>query len=133
VIDEEKQIRIEAEVPGMSPEDLDVTVTRDAIILKGEKKSEREQERQGVRYSERSFGSFERLIPVSEDIETDKIEARFRNGVLEIVAPKSEQALQRSKKIEIKVEEQQQSLQKQGRQDVQSSGAGEGMKQKSGS
>lgn len=130
IIDEEKNIRIEAEVPGMNPEDIDITVTRDSIIVKGEKKSESEEERQGVRYSERSFGSFQRVIPMPADIETDRIEARFKNGVLDIILPRSEQSLQQSRKIQIKSEGQQQGVQKQGRQDIQSVGAEEGMKQK---
>ncbi len=111
VIDEEKDIRVQAEVPGMNPDDLDVTVTRDSVIVKGEKKSEREEERQGLRYSERTFGSFERVIPLPADVQTDKIEARFKNGVLDIVMPKSEQSLKESRKIQIKSEGQQQSIQ----------------------
>lgn len=122
VIDEEKNIRVQAEVPGMNPEDLDVTVTRDAVIVKGEKKSERDEERQGLRYSERTFGSFERVIPLPADVETDKIEARFKNGVLDIIMPKSEQLLKESRKIPIRGE----AAQAQG---AHSSGAAEGMKQ----
>jgi HSP20 family protein len=108
IIDEEKDIRVQAEVPGMNPEDLDITVTRDSVIVKGEKKSEREEERQGLRYSERTFGSFERVIRLPADVQTDKIDARFKNGVLDIVMPKSEQALKESKKIQIRSEGQQQ-------------------------
>lgn len=117
VIDEEREIRVQAEVPGMNPEDLDVTITRDAVIVKGEKKSEREEERQGLCYSERTFGSFERVIPLPADVQTDKIEARFRNGVLDIVMPKSEQSLKESRKIQIRSEGREQSIQASGAQE----------------
>jgi HSP20 family protein len=129
VIEEEDRIRVEAEVPGMSPEDLELTVTGDSLCLKGEKRSEREEERQGVRYSERSFGSFQRYIPIGTDVETDRIEARFKNGLLQIVIPKSEESLKQSKKIEIKAEGQEQQPRDQTEQDIRSMGSEEGMKQ----
>ncbi len=129
VIDEEKDIRVQAEVPGMNPDDLEIVVTRDSIIVKGEKRSERDEERQGLRYSERTFGSFERVIPLPGDVQTDKIEAQFKNGVLDIVMPKSEQSLKELRKIQIRSEGKQQGVQARGRQDVRSSGAREGAKQ----
>lgn len=104
VIDEENRIRVEAEVPGMTPEDLELTVTGDSLILKGEKKEEKEQEERGMRYRERSFGSFQRAIPLPTEIERDKVEARFKNGVLHVILPKSAQAMGQARKIEIRSE-----------------------------
>jgi HSP20 family protein len=112
VIDEENRIRVEAEVPGMNPEDLELTVAGDSLILKGEKKEEKEEQEKGMRYRERSFGSFQRVIPLPGDIEKDKVEARFKNGVLHVILPKSAQAMERAKKIQIRSEggEQEQSI-----------------------
>lgn len=104
VIDEENRIRVEAEVPGMSPEDLELTITGDSLILKGEKKEEKEQEERGAHYRERSFGSFQRSVSLPSDIERDKVEASFRNGVLHVILPKSVQAMEQAKKIVIKSE-----------------------------
>lgn len=104
VIDEENRIRVEAEVPGMGPEDLELTVTGDSLVLKGEKKEEKEQQERGMRYRERSFGSFQRVIPLSAEIERDKVEARFKNGVLRVILPKSVQAMEQTRKVEIKSE-----------------------------
>ena len=104
VVDEGSRLRVEAEVPGMNPEDLDLSLTDDSLILRGEKKSERAQEEQGVRYRERSFGSFERVIPLPTEVEKDRVEANFKNGVLNVILPKSPQALERSKKIQINVQ-----------------------------
>jgi HSP20 family protein len=105
VIDEEKEIRVEAEVPGMTAQDIDVTLTGgNCVVISGEKKSGREEEKEGVRYSERSYGSFRRSIPLPEDVETEKAEATFRNGVLCITLPKSPKAIEQTKKIEIRSE-----------------------------
>jgi len=113
VVDEGSQLRVAAEVPGMSPEDLDLSLTDDSLILRGEKRSERDQEEQGVRHRERSFGSFERVIPLPAEVERDKVEASFRNGVLNVILPKSPQAMERSKKIQINVQGDQQQEQRQ--------------------
>ncbi len=105
IVEGEKEFKIEAELPGMNPDDLDITLTRDAIILQGEKKAEKEEEREGVCYSERSYGSFQRVIPLPDEVDQEKVDAQFRNGVLSVVLPKSERAIQQRRKIAIKGEE----------------------------
>lgn len=97
VIDEDRQIRVEAEIPGMSPEDLEVTVTEDRLILRGEKQ---EKEESGTRYRERSFGSFERVIALPCDIDRDSVQATFKNGVLHITIPKTHQSQPRKIRIQ---------------------------------
>ena len=99
VIEEDENVRIEVEVPGMSIEDLSVTVGEDSVIVRGEKKPE-ETEGAGVHRRERSYGAFRRVIHLPVDVDRDKAEATFRNGVLAILLPKSHEA---AKKVEIKV------------------------------
>ena len=105
VIDEEKQVRINAEVPGMSPEDIDITLSGgNSITISGEKKWERFDAGRDVRYSERSYGTFRRSVSLPTEVQPDKVEATFKNGVLSIVLPKSPRAIEQTKKIEIKAE-----------------------------
>lgn len=108
VIDEEDRIRIEAEMPGMNIDDIEVTATSDSVIIKGDKKSQSREE-QAVCYSERCYGSFKRVVALGQDVETDGIKARFKNGVLEIIVPKPQESRLQTRKIEIKSEGVQQS------------------------
>ncbi len=105
--DEDKQLRIEAELPGVSDKDVEVAVTPDAVIIRGEKKHEKEEKEKGYYRVERSYGSFERAIPLPVEVDTDKVQASFKNGVLSITLPKSPEALKQEKKIPIRSEEKQ--------------------------
>jgi HSP20 family protein len=100
VIEEDADVRIEVEVPGMNPEDLSVTVSPQAVVIRGEKRPA-EEEGRGVHRRERAFGAFRRVIPLPVDVDRDKVEAIFRNGVLTVILAKSEEA---AKKVEIKRE-----------------------------
>jgi HSP20 family protein len=102
VSEEDNQIVVSAELPGMDQKDIDVTVTRDSIRIAGEKKHEEEKEERGYYRRETSYGSFERVIDLPSEVDEDKAEAEFSKGVLKIRLPKSEQAQARRKKIEIK-------------------------------
>jgi HSP20 family protein len=84
-------IEILAELPGMAKDDVKVEVTDEGIILEGEKKREQETEEGGVHRSERSYGRFYRLIPLPEGANADQAKAEFKNGVLNIRVPISEQ------------------------------------------
>lgn len=102
VRDEGDQIRIEAELPGMSEKDVEISMTGDAIVIKGEKRQEAEEKEKNYYRMERSYGSFERTVPLPVDVDRDKVEARFRNGVLDITLPKTQEAVAATKKIPIK-------------------------------
>jgi HSP20 family protein len=102
VIEEDEDIRIDVEAPGMNPEELGVTVTQNSVVIRGEKKQE-ELEGKGVHRRERAYGSFRRVIPLPVDVDRDNVEARFKNGVLTIILPKSHDAV---KKVQIKVDQQ---------------------------
>lgn len=95
----EKEICILAELPGLEETDVDVTLSDGMLFIRGEKKSEVEdKDRQ---FSERYYGRFERQIPVGMDIDEEKVEAEFKNGVLKVTLPKTERAQARAKKIAI--------------------------------
>lgn len=105
VIDNEREIRVEAELPGLTEKDIDVSLQNDVLSLKGEKKIEKEKKEKNYYRSERSYGSFRRDIQLpAEVVDTDKIDASFKNGVLIIKLPKREVKEEKVKKIEIKAE-----------------------------
>lgn len=104
VRDEDNQIKIDAELPGMSEKDVDISLSGDAIVIKGEKKQETEEKEKNYYRMERSYGSFERAIPLPADIDRNKVEASFKNGVLSITMPKTKEAVEATKKIPIKAE-----------------------------
>ncbi len=99
VSESEKQVTITAEMPGLDEKDVEVLLREGNLIVRGEMKRETEaKERQ---WSERFYGRFERQIPVAFDIDEEKIEAAFKNGILTITCPKSERAQEKSKRIAI--------------------------------
>jgi HSP20 family protein len=102
VVDEEKAYRVTAELPGLAEKDIEVTKDGDLLTIKGEKKEEREENDKGYFLSERHFGSVERSLRLPEGIDDAKIEAKFENGVLTVVLPKTPEAVTKPKKIAIK-------------------------------
>ncbi|KKX32901.1 Hsp20/alpha crystallin family protein [Rhizobium sp. LC145] len=96
----DKEIKVTAEVPGMEEKEIEVLFDQGVLTLRGEKRSETEdQEKQ---FSERFYGRFERRIPLGHEVEDDKIDARFKNGVLTVVLPKSAKAQSQIKRIAIR-------------------------------
>ncbi len=104
VVEDDKALTITAELPGMDEKDIEVTLTKDSVTLKGEKKAEKEEKEKGYYRMERSFGSFTRTIPLAAEIDEDKVEAKFSKGVLNVKLPKTIQAQAAYKKVEVKGE-----------------------------
>ncbi|YBV95208.1 Hsp20/alpha crystallin family protein [Phyllobacteriaceae bacterium JZ32] len=99
VSENEKEIRVIAEMPGLEEKDLEVLLDDGVLTLRGEKKSETEdKERQ---FSERYYGRFERRLPFGREVEEDKVLADFKNGVLTVTLPKTEKAQASAKRIAI--------------------------------
>lgn len=104
VSENDKQIKVTAELPGMDEKDIDVSLNKDSLTIKGEKKEEKEEKKKDYYRMERSYGSFSRTIPLPVEIDTDKVKAEFRKGVLTVTMPKTEKAIEETKKIPIKTE-----------------------------
>jgi len=102
MIDEEKAYRLTAELPGLSEKDIEVTKDGDLLTIKGEKKEEHEEKDKGYFLSERHFGSVERSLRLPEGIDDTKIEAKFENGVLTVILPKTREAVRKPEGIAIK-------------------------------
>jgi HSP20 family protein len=82
---------IAAELPGLSKDDVKIEVREGDLVIQGERKQEREEERGGIRRSERTYGAFYREIPLPEGAKIDQVKAQFNNGVLEVVIPVAEE------------------------------------------
>ncbi|MBU6454698.1 MAG: Hsp20/alpha crystallin family protein [Cyanobacteria bacterium REEB67] len=98
----EKDFLINFEIPGMSIEDIDISMSKDVLTVSGEKKEEKEENAKGIYRLERRFGSFSRTIPLPENcIDADKAEASYRDGVLSIRLPKAAGYKESVKKIPV--------------------------------
>lgn len=99
VIEADQEVRVSAELPGLDEKDVEVLMNDGMLTIRGEKRSETEDKEHA--FSERYYGHFERRIPLAWDVEEDKIEATFKNGVLTVTMPKSVQAKANVKRIAI--------------------------------
>ncbi len=95
------ELTIRVDLPGMNKEDVKVDLTDDTVTIQGERKREHEEERGGVYRSERSYGSFFRVIPLPEGSIPDQAKATFKNGVLEIKLPAPPEQVSRGRRLEI--------------------------------
>ena len=100
----EKEVTVTADLPGLEEKDIEVSLDRDVLAIKGEKKSEKEEKEKNYYYMERSSGSFYREIPVPAAMDKDNIKATFKNGVLKVVIPKLPEAQKLRKTIPVKTE-----------------------------
>jgi len=95
VTQREGKLIVQCELPGVSANDVKVEITNDALILEGERRSEREQNDRGIQRSERQYGAFSRTIPLPEGANIDQATARCENGVLEVSIPVPQQREER--------------------------------------
>jgi HSP20 family protein len=99
VVDNDKDVRISAELPGLEDKDVEVLMGDGVLTIRGEKRSEIEDKERAL--SERTYGRFERRIPLAWQVEDDKIDASFRNGVLTVTLPKAAESRPEVKRIAI--------------------------------
>lgn len=104
VSENEKEIAVLAELPGLDEKDITVSITDTALTISGEKKEENESKGKDHYIRERSYGSFSRIIPLHSDVDADRAEAHFKKGVLSIRLPKKPEAAEAKKKIAVKAE-----------------------------
>ncbi|MDW7771437.1 MAG: Hsp20/alpha crystallin family protein [Desulfobulbaceae bacterium] len=99
IFEEDGDMVVKAEIPGISKEDLNVSITEDTLTLSGEKKQEEKVERKDYHRVERSYGSFSRCFRLPDNVNGEKAKASFKDGVLEIRIPKTKET--KAKKIQI--------------------------------
>lgn len=104
VVDSENEIKISAEVPGMDEKDIDVSINRDTLIIRGEKKEEQEDKGKNYYRMERYYGSFSRSIPLPVEVDKDKAKAELKKGILTITLPKTQKAISETKRIAVQSE-----------------------------
>ena len=100
VADQEDRVVVKAELPGVSADDIDLSVLDNTLTISGEKKQEKEEKHDGYYHAERRYGAFHRTVQLPASVDAEKVEAKFRDGVLTVTLPKDERA--RPKKIELK-------------------------------
>ena len=102
VVETDSGIEVSIELPGLDEKEVEVTLTDEALTIRGEKKIERREEKRGYYVSERSYGAIYRSIPLPAGVDSEKAEATFKNGVLTVRLPQSPEAKAKVKKIAVK-------------------------------
>jgi len=98
----DKELVVKVDLPGMTEKDVTVSLNRDTLTISGEKKQEKEQNEKGWYRMEREYGSFTRTVALPYEIQSDKVEALYKNGVLTIKLPKSAEDQRSAKSIPVK-------------------------------
>lgn len=98
---EKGNLVVKADLPGIDPKEVSISVTGNQLRIEGERKQEEKKEEKDYFYQEVSYGKFVRTVPLPEGVDTEKIKANYKNGVLEISMPAPKQL--ESKKIQIEV------------------------------
>jgi len=104
VDENEREIVVKAELPGIEEKDVNLALSAEALTISGEKKQDVEPAEDGSQYFESRYGSFQRVIPLSAEIDQDKVEASLKKGILKIRLPKSAQEQRTAMKISIRAE-----------------------------
>ena len=102
MVDEKDEIVVKADLPGLEQKDIEVTVQDGTLTIRGERKEEKEEKKEGYYYAERSYGAFVRSLPLPKGVDADKVKATFKKGVLEVRLPKAKEA--KGKTVEVKAE-----------------------------
>lgn len=102
VAETESEIHVTAELPGLTENEVEVTLAEGSLTLRGEKKSEKEDKQKNYHRTERSYGMFERTIPLPAEVDREKVEATFTNGVLSVVLQKLSPSVEAGRKISVK-------------------------------
>ena len=91
---------VAVDIPGVKKENIHLEVTGNYLVITGERKSERDETKGSVHFTERSYGKFERAFELSSEVDSEKVEAAYQDGVLKVAIPKAEKA--KKKQIQIK-------------------------------
>lgn len=101
VSETDEAFEVKVELPGLDEKNVELAVTRDSLTIRGEKKSETNEKRREYHYRECTYGRVERVVALPEGVDTNKIVAKFKNGVLNITLPKTPEASKAVRKVPI--------------------------------
>src|SRR5579883_285899 len=96
-------IHLKLEVPGIEAKDLDIQVTENAVSISGERKSEKKSEENGRTVTEFQYGKFQRVIPLSARIQNTNVTAEYKDGILNLTLPKTQQ--EKNKVVKVNLEQ----------------------------
>lgn len=96
----ENELILSAQVPGMTKEDIDIDVTSDSISIRGERKTEEDKPGEKYHIRQQSYGSFSASYSLPMDVKADQVKASYKDGILEVIMPKSETAQTQKVKVE---------------------------------
>lgn len=102
VSETDDEVTVTADLPGLTEKEVEVTLDRDLVTIRGSRKEEREEKKKNYHLMERSYGEFHRVIPLPEGIDKDKAKATFKNGVLKLALPKLPEAKTERRQIDVK-------------------------------
>lgn len=102
IVEKDTAYEVTVELPGMDESNIELKLSNGALTIRGEKKEEKEEKKKDYYLSERRYGSFERRFQVPQGVDTGKIEASFKKGVLTVTLPKTHEARAQEKKIAVK-------------------------------
>ena len=101
IFETDNELVLKADVPGVELKDIDIRIENGTLLLKGERKFERDEKNKGFHRQERSYGSFVRYFTVPETVDTENVKADFQNGVLTVTLPKKEVAKPKAIKVQV--------------------------------
>ncbi|HPN73020.1 MAG TPA: Hsp20/alpha crystallin family protein [Candidatus Omnitrophota bacterium] len=101
VFDSKDNVMVKADIPGLKKEDIEISVHADTLTIKGEKKEEKETKDKNYVKTERFYGSFNRTIALPSEVDASKVKASYKEGVLEIVLPKKDEAKPKQIKVNV--------------------------------
>ena len=99
ISENEKEVKVSAELPGLGPDDIEVSITQGRLTIKGKKEFEDEERKEDYHRIERSYGSFQRTVYLPVNVDESKVEATFKDGILQLVIPKTE----KEKTVKVKI------------------------------
>jgi len=102
VAETDQAFTVTAELPGLDQKDVELNLRDNALVISGEKRQESRETNGGRSYTERTFGRFQRVLPLADEVDADKVEASFKNGVLTVTLQKNPKAQEKSRRIEIR-------------------------------
>jgi len=95
-------VQVRADLPGLSDKDFSVSIEGEVLTITGERRGEESREEKGRRWTERTYGKFERAVRLPVEVEVEKASATFGNGVLTVIVPKTVKARNQTHKVEVK-------------------------------